>query len=184
MTPKELIKRLNTIKDEKKLVKIINKPLQELFFYILYDIAKLQAPDTSQARMNIIRKVADALGTTYKQMADNLIETYYYWENHGYPENNERNWDNVSQSKVIMKSGVFKWTSTDEGIIAQEFDRKGSDFVTDMAGNKREGYFPKGHISIVASAYDNDSMPYNIIIDKRIKEYITKYIETGVYLNE
>lgn len=182
MELKDLAKRLRAISNEQKLAKILEFPLQDLFFRILYDMAKAQAPDTSQARMNIIRRCADKLGTSYSTMADNLIKSYEYWWKHGYPENANRSPEKLAESKIIMSNGIFQWSSTDAGILQQEDSKSMSSIstnVVDMNGNERDnsGLFVN-HITKVAKKYDDG---YDInIIDKHIENYIKNYIETGV----
>lgn len=175
MELKDLIKNLKTLTDEKKVARIVNEPLEKLFYYILYDIAKLQAPDTSQARMLIIRKCAEKLNMPY----ENLIESYEYWWKNGYPENINRSPDNIKDSKITMKAGLYEWSSTDEGIYAQEFTRKGSDNVKDMNGNDRVGYFPKGHITIASNKYNDGVGEFSNVINKRIEDILVNYILTG-----
>ena len=186
MTLSELSKRLHNISNQKKLVKILEKPLQIMFFHILYDIAKMQAPDTSQARMNIIRRCADKLGGDYSTMADNLIKSYEYWWRHGYPENADRSPENISESKVIMTNGIFHWSSTDAGIIQQEISKSDSSIstqVTDMSGNPRDNNgLHSNHITRVSNDYNNGI--YDKIIDKHIEQYIKNYIENGVVMSE
>ena len=179
MELKDLSKRLKALSNQKTLVKIVEKPLQIMFFNILYDIAKRQAPDTSQARMNIIRRCADKLGMEYSVMADNLIKSYEYWWKHGYPENIDRSPDNIAESKIIMSNGIFEWSSTDMGIVMQELGRKISTKVTDMQGNPRDNSnLITNHITVTTHEYDNGK--YDEIIDKHIGQYIKNYIETGV----
>lgn len=183
MELKDLAKRLRNISNQTKLVKILEFPLQDMFFRILYDMAKAQAPDTSQARMNIIRRCADKLGTSYSAMADKLIESYEYWWKHGYPENIDRSPENLAESKVIMSNGIFQWSSTDMGILQQEDSRDMSSIskvVEDMNGNKRDntGMFVN-HITSIAKKYNDN---YDYIIDKHIENYIKNYIETGAIL--
>src|SRR5574344_937517 len=101
MELKDLIKNLKNLTNENKVAKIVNVPLEELFYHILYEIAQLQAPDTSHARMLIIKKCAEKLNKNYEE----LIESYEYWWNHGYPENINRTPQDVADSKVTMKNG-------------------------------------------------------------------------------
>ena len=170
MELKDLSKRLRNMANEKTIVKILEKPLQIMFFNILYDIAKMQAPDTSQARMNIIRRCADKLGVEYSAMADNLIKSYEYWWKHGYPENADRSPENISESKVIMSNGIFQWSTTDMAIISQENGRRISTKVKDMEGNPRDNTgLHTNHITINAHTYENGK--YDSIIDKHINKY-------------
>jgi hypothetical protein len=176
MELKDLIKNLKNLTNENKVAKIVNVPLEELFYHILYEIAQLQAPDTSHARMLIIKKCAEKLNKNYEE----LIESYEYWWNHGYPENINRTPQDVADSKVTMKDGLYTWSSTDAGIYAQEFERRGSDNVKDMNGNDRVGNFPQGHITQVANKYDDNVGEFSNIINKKIEDILINYILTGV----
>lgn len=173
MNLKELSNRLKVLRVQSKTVKIIEKPLQIMFFNILYDIAKAQAPDTSQGRMNIIMRCAEKLGMEYLSVAEKLIESWNFWESHGFPENKNRSPDNLSESSIEMENGIFKWSTTDMAIIEQENGRE----ISKIHPRSNSGLYTN-HITVNSFKYDAGF--YNNIIDKHIEIYINNYIDSGV----
>lgn len=168
------------LKNLKNISLAVEYPMQELFFYILFNIAELQAPDTGYARALIVKGMADKLGTDFNNVLSKLKEFYFWWETHGYPDNVNRRWDNdlTTDSIISLNPGLFTWSSDDEGIIRQQYESWGSKNV-----EGRSGYYPKGHIDIVAGRF-NDEQYKRIwtVIERELEKHIDYYLTHGTPL--
>jgi hypothetical protein len=95
-----------------------SRGIKYCLFRILHQMTYYTITDTAYARSLIIKKFADKYGFD----AEDLNETYRYWEKHGYPDNRLRNFDgegsDISET-TTNNSYTLKISANDDGLYNQ-----------------------------------------------------------------
>ena len=122
----KFINNLEEVRDE-GLVKICEKQIKDVFYTVLYEMAKLTIVDTGQARSAIIDDFASRYGYNVSEL---YSEFYGFWEKDrnlyapwGNGRSELRNWGSadVSYSDKFDKRGAnVDLNINDEGLFAQE----------------------------------------------------------------
>ena len=115
----KFIQNLKEVRDE-GLVKVCEKQIRDVFFVVLYEMARKTISDTGQSRSAIIDDFAGKYGYN---VANLYTEFYGYWEKHGFPQNSVRRKGsaNVNYSdKFEGKKANVNIKIKDKGLYAQE----------------------------------------------------------------
>jgi len=172
----KFIINLETVRDE-GLLKTVDKEIKDIFYIVLYDMAKTTITDTGQARSAII----DEYASKYGYNASDLFNEFYgFWEKHGFPDNSNRGWGNANTSysdKFDGKTAKVKLKINDEGLFAQEnADAQGlfeghlypSEVHSQGTGRDNSQYKPR-HITKVSDGYMNNPQ-----IEQLLNEMVKK----------
>jgi len=115
----KFINNLKQVRDE-GLVKVCEKQIQDIFYIVLYEMARKTISDTGQSRSAIIDDFASKYGYN---VSDLYTEFYGFWEKRGFPENANRDWENANvnySDKFDGKKAKVSIKIKDEGLYAQE----------------------------------------------------------------
>ena len=113
------INNLKQVRDE-GLVKVCEKQIKDIFYIVLYEMARKTITDTGQSRSAIIDDFASRYGYN---VSDLYSEFYGFWEKRNYPQNASRNWGNANvnySDKFEGKKAKVSIKIKDEGLYAQE----------------------------------------------------------------
>lgn len=98
---------------------------------VLYEIARLQVADTSHARALIVKVFCEKFGLE-KIDIENLNENHHFWENHGFPENASKTWENAREGdgvNIISKDNDVTLVFTTPEITNQALGLEKFDFT-------------------------------------------------------
>jgi hypothetical protein len=149
------------------------KDIKYCLFRIIYQMTYYTITDTAYARLLIIKKFADKYGFD----ADDLNETYRYWEKHGYPDNRFRNFDgegsDISET-TTNNSYTLKISANDDGLYNQYTNPNyNPSSAVDGRENTRQRFkpMPFHYIkNIVESGDWNNIEEMDIAIDKVLQQ--------------
>jgi hypothetical protein len=191
ITLSKFIQNLEEVKNE-GLCKIAEKEIKDIFYVVLYEMAKRTITDTGQSRSSIIDDFASKYGYNVSAL---YSEFYGFWEKRHYPENANRDWGNANVAytdKFDGKQAKVKLKINDEGLYAQEhadaqglynghlypseihsggIRNKAGEIVVEGTGRDNSRFIPH-HIT-----YVSDNWQYNMEVENLFNQITNKIAE-------
>lgn len=155
----DFIKKMKELK--KAPIQNFEEAIIKITYSVLWQIAKHTIIDTGQARAKVIRKFAEKYGFEYGDLEGKFLR---YWEEHGYPENANRSWNNYKstsiRNKKTNKKREIKISIQDEGLYGQAYN-EGGNYPSESPYDKETGeyrdnsdFFPR-HVDIIIDSINN-----------------------------
>jgi hypothetical protein len=156
----KFISNLKEIRSE-GLPSILKSEILDIYYEVLYEIAKQTLTDTGQSRASVISDFLKQYGYSDKGLFD---EFYNYWEYNGFPENRfrDKNSYNSNLTETLNKQEFnVSIAIRDEGLFAQEHASStgyynGKQYPSEKLAEdmgRDNSKFPINHISLVSDSW-------------------------------
>lgn len=173
-----LDKFISNLKElQKNPIKVMDKQIVDFAYAVLWQIAKHTIIDSGQARASIIRSFADKYNKSTKELKEEFPR---YWQDNGYPENEDRDWDNYNEVSTISDkenklSRNITVSVNDEGFFYQAKGGRASPHVTYQDGRPRDNSnFKRCHVDYFIDRINNKEYGQfeKLDYDKLVKEIV------------
>ena len=117
----QLIANLTKVRD--KCIEINLPQIRYIYSLILSQMAEHTVYDTTQMRAGIVKAFFEKFGLNQSDINEIKKTPLNYWQEHGFPQNKDRGWDNANTSmseRIASKKYKVKIKSQDEALYLYE----------------------------------------------------------------